>query len=105
MKKIFTCEECGKSFPTKHGLIMHTNGIHLQKYRYFCQVDGCKAVFKWASSLRAHRKAHKRAESSALIDRINDEMLKERQSLVPLPPKPPEDSDFPAGQPFSLIET
>lgn len=55
-----TCTECGKSFPRRYSLIMHTLK-HEKSRGYKCSL--CSKEFQYAASLRAHLARHKQHSS------------------------------------------
>ena len=53
----FTCSTCQRVFKDNDVLKEHVSAIHMQQYRYVCDVGYCGARFRWRTSLARHNKS------------------------------------------------
>ena len=56
--KQFMCDICCKGFKTNHHLNQHNIQVHIAKYPYKCQSEGCNKKFKTSSKQRFHERSH-----------------------------------------------
>jgi hypothetical protein len=55
-KEIYICETCGKQFKSKFALKLHTESIHLKKFKFSCPT--CDRGFNQFHQFRGHMASH-----------------------------------------------